>query len=297
MIGQSVASDASPLSCYLFRPRKRLEKHRKALHKTPTQHAQSLTISAVIFILTVSFHSCFGHSPTNGSRSLSLPKASTHSPSPAKSHTAAHRGKQGVFSCAAAWWQEGMENWSGDKETRAGDDALQLAIAGPSRRSPAGLRSPVRNLAMLLVFRSVHRCQRLALLFLRLCRFEEPSCVRLHHSHLSLISAAQNILAFCSALGHRSNQPRGHLLQHHLPIDHMSHLRYSTSIPTGKRSIAPPANRRIIISIGNNTMSKANANIFIAPHVSCKTNPAALTNKYAHRVKSAISIIFTTPER
>ncbi len=221
----------------------------------------------------------------------------TRSSSSAKSHTAAHRGKQGVFSCAAAWWQEGMENWSGDKETRAGDDALQLAIAGPSRRSPAGLRCPVRNLAMLLVFRSVHRCQRLALLFLRLCRFEEPSCVRLHHSHLSLISAAQNILAFCSALGHRSNQPRGHLLQHHLPIDHMSHLRYSTSIPTGKRSIAPPANRRIIISIGNNTMSKANANIFIAPHVSCKTNPAALTNKYAHRVKSAISIIFTTPER
>ena len=51
--------------------------------------------------LTVSFHSCSGHSPTNGSRSLSLPKASTHSPSPAKSHTAAHRGKQGVFSCMA----------------------------------------------------------------------------------------------------------------------------------------------------------------------------------------------------
>ena len=78
MIGQSVGSDASRLSCFLFRPRKRLEKHRKALHKTPTQHAQSLTISAVIFILIVPFQSCFGHSPTNAAHSLSPPKAGTY---------------------------------------------------------------------------------------------------------------------------------------------------------------------------------------------------------------------------
>ena len=32
MIGQSVGSDASPLSCFLFRPRKRLEKRRKRSH-------------------------------------------------------------------------------------------------------------------------------------------------------------------------------------------------------------------------------------------------------------------------
>ena len=32
MIGQSVGSDASPLSCFLFRPRKRLEKCRKRSH-------------------------------------------------------------------------------------------------------------------------------------------------------------------------------------------------------------------------------------------------------------------------
>ena len=32
MIGQSVGSDASPLSCFLFRPRKRLEKRRKHSH-------------------------------------------------------------------------------------------------------------------------------------------------------------------------------------------------------------------------------------------------------------------------
>ena len=190
-----------------------------------------------------------------------------------------------------------MENWSGDKETRTCDDALRRAIVGPSRRSPVGLRCPVHNLAMLLVFSLCAQVPAACFAVFATVSIEEPSCVRLHRSPLSLISAAQNILAFCSALGHRSDQPRGQLLQHHLPIDHMSHLRYSTSIPTGKRNIAPPANSRIIISIGNNTMSKANANIFIAPHVSCKTNPAALTNKYTHRIKSAISIIFTTPER
>ena len=48
---------------------------RKVLKASHTQHAQSPTISAVIFILTVPFQSRFGHSPTNGSHSLSLPKA------------------------------------------------------------------------------------------------------------------------------------------------------------------------------------------------------------------------------
>ena len=70
---------------------------RKVLKASHTQHAQSPTISAVIFILTVPFQSCFGHSPTNGSHSLSLPKAGTHSPAPAKSHTAAYTAKHGAF--------------------------------------------------------------------------------------------------------------------------------------------------------------------------------------------------------
>ena len=61
-------------------------------------------------------------------------------PSPEGGRTAAHKGKQGVFSCAAVWWQEGVENWSEDEETRTCDDALRRAIVGPSRRSPAGLR-------------------------------------------------------------------------------------------------------------------------------------------------------------
>ena len=39
----------------------------------------------------------FNTSGTNGSHSLSLPKAGTHSPAPAKSHTAAHTAKQGGY--------------------------------------------------------------------------------------------------------------------------------------------------------------------------------------------------------
>ena len=53
MIGQSVGSDASPLSCFLFRPRKRLEKRRKRSHtnvsnasviRTSTPPAQTVNV-------------------------------------------------------------------------------------------------------------------------------------------------------------------------------------------------------------------------------------------------------------
>ena len=37
--GQNVGSDASPLSCFFFRPRKRLEKHRKSTPKPPARYA------------------------------------------------------------------------------------------------------------------------------------------------------------------------------------------------------------------------------------------------------------------
>ena len=47
MIGQSVGSDASPLSCFLFRPRKRLEKRRKRSH-TNVSNA-SITRTSRIF--------------------------------------------------------------------------------------------------------------------------------------------------------------------------------------------------------------------------------------------------------
>ena len=43
------------------------------------------------------FSSCFSTSLTNGPRSLSRVKVGTHSPSPTRAHTAAHRAKHGVF--------------------------------------------------------------------------------------------------------------------------------------------------------------------------------------------------------
>ena len=158
--------------------------------------------------------------------------------------------------------------------TRCGAPSSVRVVAAPS-----GCATLFAIWRCFLLFRSARRCQRLALLFLRPCRFEEPSCVRFHRSPLSLVSAVRNMHAFCSTLGHRSDQLRGHLLQHHLPIDHMSHLRYSTSIPIGKRNIAPPANSRIIISIGIDNMSKATEKIFMKPHVSRKAKTAALMNK------------------
>ena len=44
--GQSVGSDASPLSCFLFRPRKRLEKHRKRSY-TNASNASVIRTSSV----------------------------------------------------------------------------------------------------------------------------------------------------------------------------------------------------------------------------------------------------------
>ena len=139
---------------------------RKVLKASHTQHAQSPTISAVIFILTVPFQSCFGHSPTNGSHSLSLPKAGTHSPAPAKSHTAAYTAKQGAFRVGALLlpserfarfgnparpgirtayfaafgsWSRGI---SKNAESLRDSDAF-MRVAVPRRRGPAGLRDPV----------------------------------------------------------------------------------------------------------------------------------------------------------
>ena len=156
MIGQSVGSDASRLSCYLFRPRKRLEKHRKALHKTPTQHAQSLTISAVIFILTVPFQSCFGHSPTNGSHSLSLPKAGIHAPPRQQNRTqrltGANRG------CFRARLHGGRKGW----RIGLGTKRLGPAMTRCSSLSPARVAAAPLGCAVLFV---IWRC----CLFFALC--------------------------------------------------------------------------------------------------------------------------------
>ena len=149
---------------------------RKVLKASHTQHAQSPTISAVIFILTVPFQSCFGHSPTNGSHSLSLPKAGTHSPAPAKSHTAAYTAKHGHFGRGVVSlpserfarfgnparpgirtaYFAAFGSWSGvlpkSAESLRNSDVL-MRVAVPRRRGPAGLRDPVAvSLAALMGF-------------------------------------------------------------------------------------------------------------------------------------------------
>ena len=53
--------------------------------------------TAAINFIPNRFSSQFSTSPTNGPRSLSLPKAGTHSPFGERSHTAAYTAKQGAF--------------------------------------------------------------------------------------------------------------------------------------------------------------------------------------------------------
>ena len=80
MTGRSVGSDASRLSCFLFRPRK---KARKAQETQPYQRFQSIG------------HTGFNTSGTNSPRSLSRAKVRTHSAFGEKSHTRAYTAKQG----------------------------------------------------------------------------------------------------------------------------------------------------------------------------------------------------------
>ena len=157
---------------------------RKVLKASHTQHAQSPTISAVIFILTVPFQSCFGHSPTNGSHSLSLPKAGTHSPAPAKSHTAAYTAKHGAFFMGGGWYHYpqsvlrgsetlrgrvserrtlpllGLDRVCSQRTQRAfGTVMRMMRVAVPRRRGPVGTRSPAAgSCAVLVSFTVCHRC-------------------------------------------------------------------------------------------------------------------------------------------
>ena len=57
MTGQSVGSDASPLSCFLFRPRKRLEKRRKRSHTNVPNTLITRTSTPPAQTAHVRFHS------------------------------------------------------------------------------------------------------------------------------------------------------------------------------------------------------------------------------------------------
>ena len=106
MIGQSVGSDVSPLSCFLFRPRKSREKCRKRSH-TNVSNASVTRASRVSQTLLhppsllpsmgITHQKGLGTIVQNGLRSLSRVKVGTHSAFGGRSHTAAHTAKHGAF--------------------------------------------------------------------------------------------------------------------------------------------------------------------------------------------------------
>ena len=107
VIWQSVGSDASRLSCFLFRPRKSREKCRKRSH-TNVSNASVIRTSRVSQTLLQTPLPCFHasineyYTAKNGlgtiaPRLLSQVKVGTHSPFGERSHTRAHTPKQGCF--------------------------------------------------------------------------------------------------------------------------------------------------------------------------------------------------------
>ena len=169
------ACDASRLSCFLFRPRKRLEKRRKRSH-TNVSNALVTRTSRLSQTLLQTPLPCFHafineyYTAKNGlgtiaPRLLSQVKVGTHSPFGERSHTRAYTPKQGAFWMGAlllpserftrfgnpAWpgirtanfaafgaWPEAL---SKNTESLRDSDAL-MRVAVPRRRSPAGLRRP-----------------------------------------------------------------------------------------------------------------------------------------------------------
>ena len=101
------ACDASRLSCFLFRPRKRLEKRRKRSHTNVSNALVTRTSRLSQTLLQTPlpcFHASINeyYTAKNGlgtiaPRLLSQVKVGTHSPFGERSHTRAHTAKQGAF--------------------------------------------------------------------------------------------------------------------------------------------------------------------------------------------------------
>ena len=101
------ACDASRLSCFLFRPRKRLEKRRKRSHTNVSNALVTRTSRLSQTLLQTPlpcFHASINeyYTAKNGlgtiaPRLLSQVKVGTHSPFGERSHTRAHTPKQGCF--------------------------------------------------------------------------------------------------------------------------------------------------------------------------------------------------------
>ena len=106
MIGQSVGSDASPLSCFLFRPRKSREKRRKRSHtnvsnalvRTSRLSQTLLQTPLPCFPASINeYYTAKNGLGTIAPRLLSQVKVGTHSAFGEGSHTRAHTPKHGVF--------------------------------------------------------------------------------------------------------------------------------------------------------------------------------------------------------
>lgn len=141
-----------PFSCFLFRPRKRLEKRRKRSHTNASNASVTRTSTPSAQTATFAFTSESGY---------------THSAFGEKSHTAARTPKQGVFRTGVvslpsdcftrfgnpAWpggrtaYFAAFGSWSGvlskNTESLRSSDAL-MRVAAPRRRGPAGLRDLFR---------------------------------------------------------------------------------------------------------------------------------------------------------
>ena len=157
--GQSVSSDASRLSCFLFRPRRSCEKRRKRSHTNVSMH-RSYELQGSLKRRRKHPHptSINGHhtvkmvlaqSSTNGPRSLSFTKAGTHSAFRERSHTRAHAPKQGAFlSADTAWLCVASEIVT--ERTAGGSGCTPMAcVRFLRRRGPAGLRDLIISLPTL----------------------------------------------------------------------------------------------------------------------------------------------------
>ena len=176
------ACDASRLSCFLFRPRKRLEKRRKRSH-TNVSNALVTQTSRLSQTLLQTPLPCFHafineyYTAKNGlgtiaPRLLSQVKVGTHSPFGERSHTRAHTPKQGCF--GRGWYHyprtvshvsETLRGQGVERQTlpllglgrgcsrrtqKAFGTAMRLCVSlSRRRRGPAGLRDPVAIVSMI----------------------------------------------------------------------------------------------------------------------------------------------------
>ena len=180
MIGQSVGSDASPLSCFLFRPRKSRERRRKCSH-TNVSNASVIRTSrvsqtplqapipyfhqwvphgkkALVAIACKTAHVCFRWQKrvhtrlSKKNRTQRLTRRNTGVSDGGVLSLPSERSAR--FGNPA--WPGGRTanfaafgSWSGvlskNTESLRSSDAL-MRVAAPRRRGPAGLRDPVSTL-------------------------------------------------------------------------------------------------------------------------------------------------------